>query len=461
MPEVKFHDIDEDGDLDIVVTNDFAGVDVLQNNGDWYGRRPMEELLRRSRLYRSFNWYDLDGDGREEIVCTTGSTWVTRRIAEQYIGEDKELNLSPEQLGSLANPGFWFRWDEQQVTPGGELPTFARTGDTLSTRVLDLTGNGQAEVVSVPGGITRSNRRDASAYFWRTLIPKFNQSLTEADKEQLGQRFVDFANRVRSSDSYAPDLRSSLLANVGDRWVNLAGVAGIDQPLDTRSLAYVDWDQDGDWDIVRLNRNAPRLMVLRNNMDVESFVSIRLQGTRCNRDAIGARVELFLANESAPMVRTLDCRSSFLTQSSRRLIFKAPGQMDIAKIVVHWPGGDPEEFSELPADSRHLRIVQGEGKAESLDIPRRVMAVSPFNVEATKIDESTLWPKPLLPRIEYLRADDLWWTLEPDEQRVTLIHLWSENDPELAGEPVQAGRTWRTVSSNRLELRPAFGSGSG
>ena len=431
--EARFRDFDDDGDMDIAITNDFASVDLLQNNGDWFGKIQKDKYFDQSRLYRSLNWGDLDGDGREEMVCTTGATALTRRIAEQYVGTELETQISEEGLLALASPGFWVRLNpENEIEAGGELPAFALTGDTIASRLIDLTGNGQPEVVSVAGGITRDNRIDEASVLWRNLLPRFNTMLLETARVELAQQFVDFANRVRSGNSFAPRQRASLLFQAGDRWFNLAPVAGMDQPLDTRSLAYIDWDRDGDWDILRLNRRAPRLMVLRNNMTPANSLELKLRGTSCNRDAIGARVAVFIRGQSVPVVSTLDCRSGFLTQSSRRMLFALPQDAQVERIVVRWPGSGYENETFEPArQGRHWLLVQGEGQSRELGFETTSMMASQAEAADVVVKESTLWPKPFPPSLEYLREDGKWWTLQPDEQNMTLIHLWSEADQGL------------------------------
>jgi hypothetical protein len=60
-------------------------------------------------------------------------------------------------------------------------------------------------------------------------------------------------------------------------------------------MALVDWDGDGDQDVFLTNRTGPRVRFLRNDQTTgNAHVTLELRGTRANRDAVGARVELTL-----------------------------------------------------------------------------------------------------------------------------------------------------------------------
>ena len=86
-----------------------------------------------------------------------------------------------------------------------------------------------------------------------------------------------------------------------------------------RGLASGDFDNDGDADalLVRLNQ---RPLLLRNNRGQDStWIGFRLEGTRSNRDAIGARVEIDRGDRKS--VRWLTGGGSFLASHDKRLIF--------------------------------------------------------------------------------------------------------------------------------------------
>ena len=166
-------------------------------------------------------------------------------------------------------------------------------------------------------------------------------------------------------------LNTGAFPNAGGRFANISSASGIDFPDDGRALAIVDWDHDGDLDIWTSNRNAPRLRFLRNNADRSGhFLSLRLvgNGTTTNRDAIGARVEVVFGQAEVrsktddsssdasppPLTETLRAGEGFLSQNSKWLHFGLASAEHIEKVIVHWPGGETEEFRGLEADNRYI-----------------------------------------------------------------------------------------------------------
>lgn len=76
-----------------------------------------------------------------------------------------------------------------------------------------------------------------------------------------------------------------------DRHFCLAG-PGILAPHSSRGCAFGDFDNDGDLDILVINMNEPPSL-LRNDCDpAQHWNKVKLQGTKSNRSAIGARVLL-------------------------------------------------------------------------------------------------------------------------------------------------------------------------
>ena len=93
--------------------------------------------------------------------------------------------------------------------------------------------------------------------------------------------------------------RNRLLLNCGEAgFADVSSSVGLDHEGDGRALAIVDWDQDGDLDLWYRDRSAPRLRLMLNRhapaQGARDFVALKLEGTTCNRDAIGAVVEVMV-----------------------------------------------------------------------------------------------------------------------------------------------------------------------
>ena len=72
-----------------------------------------------------------------------------------------------------------------------------------------------------------------------------------------------------------------------------SGVSGLDFADDTRTFAVTDFDGDGVPDLVLKNRLGPQIRAMQNDCaGGRQAIAIALRGTKSNRDAIGARVEV-------------------------------------------------------------------------------------------------------------------------------------------------------------------------
>ena len=208
---------------------------------------------------------------------------------------------------------------------------------------------------------------------------------------------------LREGRSFSGHERNCVFLNCrSPRFANVSAITGLDFPDDGRALAAVDWDHDGDLDLWFHNRTGPRLRFMRNQTisqrepDNEHFLALRLQGTASNRDAIGARVEVVLKDENSelevqsseiatrdsppatrhfPLIQTLYAGDAYLSQSSKSLHFGIGGRAEIKSVLVRWPHGEVEQFTDMRADRRYL-LVEGSGTARESGEPRQTMKLT-------------------------------------------------------------------------------------
>lgn len=147
--------------------------------------------------------------------------------------------------------------------------------------------------------------------------------------------------------------RKGLLENMRER----AGPA-FAEGYTARGLAVGDFDNDGGVDAVftRLNESP---VLLRNNAGKDhAWIGIELQGTKSNRDAIGAKVTV-LAN-GRKIVRWVVGGSSYLSSSDKRIVVGlGKSAKDSVDLIVGWPCGIVQKVSGLKT-GRYQRVVEAE-----------------------------------------------------------------------------------------------------
>jgi len=153
---------------------------------------------------------------------------------------------------------------------------------------------------------------------------------------------------------------SILFRNQGDgRFVQMGVEAGpgIDARHCSRGAAFGDFDNDGDMDVLIMNVNEPPSLLRNDAPPGNRWIKIRLEGTKSNRSAIGARVLVRYGGKV--QVQEVMSGSSFLSSSDPRLHFGL-GAAATADVEVHWPSGLVEMQKSVPANQL-VTLREGSG----------------------------------------------------------------------------------------------------
>jgi hypothetical protein len=130
----------------------------------------------------------------------------------------------------------------------------------------------------------------------------------------------------------------------------------------TRGAAFGDIDNDGAIDIVITNNNGP-VRLLRNQVGArQHWLQVKLEGGKNNRFAVGARLAV-LRQGQPPLWRWAHTDSSYLSASDIRTHFGLGNNPQLDAVVVHWPGGQREKWTDIKPD-RTITLRQGSGKPE-------------------------------------------------------------------------------------------------
>ncbi len=132
-------------------------------------------------------------------------------------------------------------------------------------------------------------------------------------------------------------------------------VGDLAQPIVGRGSAYADIDGDGDLDVV-MTQAGRRPLLLRNDQDRgHHWLRVALTGKALNREAIGARLELTAAGVTQR--REVMPSRSYQSQSERPATFGLGDATAIDALRVIWPDGSVQEVAVEGVD-RLLEIVQ-------------------------------------------------------------------------------------------------------
>ncbi len=140
-------------------------------------------------------------------------------------------------------------------------------------------------------------------------------------------------------------------ATFEDVW-NTAGTVGDDSWL-ARSVAWADFDNDGDPDLLVTENGGP-VHLLRNDTEGGRGITVDLRGQR-----IGAEVEVWL--DGRRQRRFVRAGESYLAQSQLNPVFGLGDASSVDSVVVHWPSGRVSRESQVAIGTR-LVVTEPAGK---------------------------------------------------------------------------------------------------
>jgi hypothetical protein len=119
-------------------------------------------------------------------------------------------------------------------------------------------------------------------------------------------------------------------------------------PQVSRGVAFGDLFADGRIDVVVENLQGQPMILRPQGGPQNHWISFALEGTKSNRLALNARIKIM----SADLVQTGEIRSggSYLSQSDLRVHFGLAANQSVSQVEVTWPAGATQVFHNLAAD---------------------------------------------------------------------------------------------------------------
>jgi hypothetical protein len=126
----------------------------------------------------------------------------------------------------------------------------------------------------------------------------------------------------------------------------------------SRGAAFGDVDNDGDIDVLVVNMNDRPTLLRNDTPRTNHWLTLRLTGTKSNRDALGARVTIEAGGRRS--VSEVRSDGSYLSHSDTRVHVGLGNATRATRVEVRWPSGLVESVTGVPAD-RIYTVREGEG----------------------------------------------------------------------------------------------------
>ncbi|MBI1926240.1 ASPIC/UnbV domain-containing protein [Candidatus Poribacteria bacterium] len=141
----------------------------------------------------------------------------------------------------------------------------------------------------------------------------------------------------------------------GKRFTDIAHVTGIDLMSDGRGMTYLDYDLDGDLDVIVVNHRQPATFLRNDCGQKNNWLQVDLVGTKSNRQGVGAR--LTVRTGTKRQMREVRAGGGFLQSNSVPEGFGLGKATRVDELTIRWPSGIVQTVKEVPVN-RMIRVVE-------------------------------------------------------------------------------------------------------
>jgi hypothetical protein len=319
-------DYNDDGRIDLYVSNDYKGADQLYRNR---GDGTFVESARAALPH--IPWFsmgsdaaDINNDGRVDFLASdmSGTSHVSQKISMGDMNKDRWFLIQSDPQQTMRN-SLYLNTGGDRLMEAAYLTGLASSDWTWSPKFADLDNDG-----------------------WIDLFVTNGMSRNFMDSDLISQVKSERSEQWRAT----PVLRQANLAfrNLGDLEFREMGASwGLDQVSASYGAALSDLDRDGDLDLVVTNFDEC-VSVFRNNGSAGNRLLVRLLGTKSNRWGIGTKVAMETA--AGIQVRQLTLAQGFMSANEPLLHFGLGDTERLSRLIITWPNGHRQTVTDLVAN---------------------------------------------------------------------------------------------------------------
>ena len=302
---------------------------------------------------------DINGDGLMDLFVAN-DTVQNFLFVNRGKGKWDEIGLASE-VGFSVNgrPRSGMGVDAADINGDGRQDLFVANVDQEMFSLYQNEGKESFSDVAAFHGVAQATR----------LLSGWGLKFFDYDNDGLVDLFLANGHPDDMIESYSQQVRYKeplvLFRHDGKKLSNVSAEAGpvFKKMFPARGLAVGDFNNDGRIDVL-IGNNGEAPVLLKNNAgDGHHWLGVKLQGTACNRDGIGATIAWSAGGTKRTRYKANG--GSYLSSHDMREVLGLGPAAKIDWLEITWPppSARVERFTDLPVD-RYVTIVEGKGRAD-------------------------------------------------------------------------------------------------
>ena len=302
---------------------------------------------------------DINGDGLMDLFVAN-DTVQNFLFANRGKGRWEEIGLMAEVAFSAnGTPRSGMGVDAADFDGDGKQDLFVANVDQEMFSLYKNNGNEFFSDVAARNGVSQATR----------LLSGWGLKFFDYDNDGRVDLFLANGHPDDMIEKYSQQVRYKepllLFHNEGAKLANVSAQAGpvFQKVFPARGLAVGDYDNDGRLDVLIGNNGGAPVLLKNNAGGGNHWIGLKLQGTACNRDAVGAAIAWSVNGVARSRLKANG--GSYLSSHDMREVLGLGPAAKIDWLEIKWPqpSGRVERFTDVPVD-RYVTIVEGKGKVE-------------------------------------------------------------------------------------------------